>query len=134
MSFGVERHFDDDGAFLRTHGPVIVLTDLPATAALTEEDASAILAGDLDGDGESDLLVGAVGVSGGRVYVVHGPLVGLVEMTSRAVFRIDGETGASIAAGETIVPLGDLDGDGTADFALTRLGSIGGFFLFNGPT
>lgn len=74
---------------------------------------SSVAAGDLDGDGLSDLLVGAstAGV-GGRGYAIYGPSTGTVSLsTADLVFS------ASVAgdgAGEAVA-VGDVDGNGRAD-------------------
>lgn len=92
-------------------------------------------AGDVDGDGYADLIVGdpngidcvfddtpetGGGESKyGRVYVVHGGprRVGAVELAT-AGSMIRHSTRCS-SAGQTVAGLGDLDADGFADFAFT---------------
>jgi hypothetical protein len=70
-------------------------------------------AGDVDGDGWDDLLVGASGCGGaeqGRIYLYGGcPLDADPELT------IDG-TMDNESLGRTVAGLGDLDGDGFSDF------------------
>lgn len=90
-------------------------------------------AGDVDGDGVDDLLVGApyYDLGRGAAYVVHGALVGDVELASAGT-RILGEDGDEL--GYTVRRLGDLDGDGLADFAVGTQDADGtGFYLFHGP-
>jgi hypothetical protein len=91
--------------------------------------------GDADGDGQDDVLIGALapdGVDPGQVYVVHGPLEGYVALDSRSITRIDGQYGARI--GHSLTRMGDLDRDGTGDFAMGVLGSPdGGAYVFLGP-
>ena len=74
-------------------------------------------AGDLDGDGAPELLIGAPGAdaSAGAVYVIGGALSGEVDLGEAATVwtgeRSRDEVGP--AAG-----LGDLDGDGVPDLAI----------------
>lgn len=71
--------------------------------------------GDIDGDGRSDLLIGAIGhdtagTSAGRAYVYSG-------MTGALICSIDGE-GAGDAFGSGVAAVGDLDDDGIPDFVV----------------
>lgn len=73
-------------------------------------------AGDVDGDGHDDLVVGAwqysaSAPSGGKVYVYSGKDATLVRTITG---RVMGETLGFDATG-----LGDVDGDGSIDFLLT---------------
>lgn len=70
-------------------------------------------AGDLDGDGDSDLLVGADGYDsfGGRLYVFAGGPTGL-SPTPRTLDNPQGGQFASAVAG-----VGDVNGDGFPDVA-----------------
>jgi hypothetical protein len=84
--------------------------------------ASDLAAGDLDGDGLADLIIGAhradsVAMNSGSVYLVPGPLTetwGSLE--SHASLRLDGSD-LSDWAGEAIT-LGDLDDDGWLDLVV----------------
>ena len=89
--------------------------------------------GDVDGDGSDDVLVGAVGEGrpGGWVYIVHGPFSGTVMMDDPIVTRLDGDATGRI--GHAIAALGDVDQDGTGDFAVGVLGTLGGAYVFYGP-
>ena len=78
-------------------------------------------AGDVDGDGHADLVVGAwqhggAAHSGGKVYVFSGK-----DGSTLATYtgRIPGETLGFDADG-----MGDVDGDGSADFLLTSAWSL----------
>lgn len=81
-------------------------------------------AGDVNGDGLADLIVGAygadiVGDTSGRSYVVHGkPSKTPVELKQVAVgaggFVIDGEAEYD-QAGAAVASAGDVNGDGLAD-------------------
>ena len=104
---------DVDDAFLSvTFAP----TDLDPAAS------SSITSGDFNGDGFTDLLLGAPGADGpedsrpdaGEAYVLLGPLEGEIDLSSGApdllIFgAVDGDNlGAGVAAG-------DLNGDGVDD-------------------
>ncbi|MES2643354.1 MAG: MopE-related protein [Myxococcota bacterium] len=96
-------------------------------------------AGDLDGDGGVDLLLGTLGENSvdtwwaylGEVYVVPGgrPDVALADMTV-----VRGTEGASVGVAQGAP--GDLDGDGVADLLLGSSMSYSGggsAFVFYGP-
>lgn len=82
---------------------------------------TAVAVVDADGDGVSDLLVGATGVddaalNAGTVYVLAGPLVGDVDVSSALTTwtGVDGydDAGAALAGGD------DLTGDGVDDLVI----------------
>ncbi len=78
--------------------------------------ASVAGAGDLNGDGYHDLVVGAPRALGaGRVYVYHGGPQGL-RMEPAAVLSAPGVADAFF--GGSVAHLGDLDGDGDGDLAV----------------
>jgi FG-GAP repeat len=93
-------------------------------------------AGDTNGDGIDDLLIGARGndangIQAGRVYLFRGPVRGeLLVGDAHATFSGDAfdELGRSVAGG-------DLNGDGIADIALGGPASLPGgqVLVFNGP-
>lgn len=110
--------------------PVLHLSDLepPDGAAIhgeAEGDLAGISvagAGDVNGDGFDDLLVGASGASeaAGAAYVIFGSddrlpeTVDLSELDESTGFKLNGAV-AGDRAGSAVSGAGDLDGDGTAD-------------------
>jgi len=119
-------------------GAVYVVLGAPAYAAnvdLSQADAKLIgeesgdragfsvgFAGDVDGDGIDDLLVGARGLHAdsdaqpGGAYLLYGPVQGeqsLAEASARLQGEGDGSYGGYVVTGG-----GDMDGDGYDDFAI----------------
>src|SRR5262245_7630333 len=75
-------------------------------------------AGDVNGDGVADLIVGASGVS----YVVFGHASGFA--ANIALSSLDGSTGFRLAgAGFSVASAGDVNGDGFADLIAGALGA-----------
>ncbi len=79
-------------------------------------------AGDINGDGLSDLLIGATSAHGdlGSTYVVYGQLASnTIEATDVAAgnggFVIYGEAQTGNASGSSVSAAGDINGDGLAD-------------------
>jgi len=95
--------------------------------------SSIAAAGDVNGDGRPDVVVGAPGASpngrsrAGSVFVVFGSresaVVRLGRLGARG-FEIDGSTPNALA-GEAVAGLGDVNGDGLADVAVSE--------FFGGP-
>jgi hypothetical protein len=91
-------------------------------------------AGDVDGDGTDDVIVGSAyssyqGDEAGAVYIVTGPMVGTVDLQD-SYFHAWSETAGARAAGRGV---GDLDNDGDDDVMLGAWredGQIGGAYLF----
>ena len=76
-------------------------------------------AGDVDGDGRDDVLVGAPGhgsvaAFAGATYLVTGPCSGSVDLGT-ASQRLYGET-LGDTLGSAVAGAGDVDGDGFADW------------------
>lgn len=84
----------------------------------TSDDAGAsVVAGDMDGDGQGDILLGAryndaAGHDAGAAYVVRGPVAGELNL-SDAEAKLVGEL-ENDAAGQSVC-VGDVDGDGVGD-------------------
>ncbi|MDP2314839.1 MAG: MopE-related protein [Pseudomonadota bacterium] len=121
------------GAMFRVPGPVTASTDVSAYDAVLGEaagdqlGASLSLVGDVDGDGEDDLALGAPGADGstgaddrGAIYLLTGPFAGTVDLADATRFEgAEADDGAGAALGAA----GDVNADGYADFAV-----VGGSF------
>jgi hypothetical protein len=89
--------------------------------------SSVSAAGDVNGDGIDDLLIGAEradpnGISSGSSYVVFGSsasfasVIGLSSLNGSSGFRLDGVSGAS--SGRSVSAAGDVNGDGIDDLLI----------------
>jgi len=96
--------------------------------------------GDVDGDGYSDVLVGAPNSeTNGRTYLVLGPVEGTQSLWDAAGIFDNGETYACLGMAVSITQ--DLDGDGHADPAMGAINysapggleNEGAVFVFYGP-
>jgi methionine-rich copper-binding protein CopC len=80
-------------------------------------------AGDVNGDGYDDMIVGAFGTSSGdgAAYVVYGNAAGTgVDLSSGTIaqslgFKISSQSGSNIRLGQHVSSAGDINGDGYAD-------------------
>ncbi len=85
--------------------------------------------GDVDGDGDDDLLTGAWGYDGsysdvGAAYLIAGPVSGTISLASSTA-KLTGTTTYDQAGFS--VALGDLDGDSLADLVVGARASNGGY-------
>jgi len=80
--------------------------------------------GDVDGDGNDDFMIGAIGVNSyaGAAYLFYGngSFSGTSDISTAANATFNGESTGD-RAGRTVNSLGDLDGDGYGDFAIGAL-------------
>jgi hypothetical protein len=92
---------------------------LEGTAADDWTGYSVAGAGDVNGDGFGDLIIGAYGegsIRTGAAYLVHGPLTGALDMSQAAV-KWTGES-EDDWAGFTVAAGGDLTGNGVPDLLI----------------
>jgi len=135
------------GAYL-VYGPATGNHDLADIAVLLSGEASQQagytvgLGGDLSGDSDSDVVVGAYkhaenGTNSGAVYVANGPVTAgyLADATTTIIGT---EAGARL--GFTVSVVGDLDGDGVSDLAVSADRAdgeddedVGKVYVFYGP-
>ncbi len=92
-------------------------------------------AGDLDGDGHDDVIVGAYGhdLFTGAAYVYHGSSTGIDGDDERQLLASDGQRGDRF--GRAVAGAGDLDADGYADVIVGAYGrddSAGAVCLYHG--
>ncbi len=105
---------------VRTSGAVTLssatLTRITGPAGSTGFGASVASAGDVNGDGFSDVVVGAPG--SGTAYVYYGAMAGIATAPSATL------TGPSgVHFGSVVSSAGDVDGDGFGDVAVGAQGS-----------
>jgi len=102
------------GAYLLISQPVVVVAQGGEASAFAG--ISVAGAGDIDGDGLGELLVGAHGAGdGGRAYLFWGGEWGSLSPQDAAL-TITGEGGDAV--GLTVAGAGDIDGDGRPDLLI----------------
>ncbi|HEX6198865.1 MAG TPA: integrin alpha, partial [Thermoanaerobaculia bacterium] len=123
---GVHRHDDgeaDEGGALLFLAPILSSSPFSAAARFQSDQAGALMgtsvaAGDVNGDGRADVLVGAPGYgTGGAVFVFLGGAAGVpsgTPATADLVFQSD-RPNALFGTG---IALGDFDGDGFDDILI----------------
>lgn len=99
-----------------TAGPVLL--GAAAESAGDQFGAAVASAGDVDGDGFADLLVGAPR-GAGRVYLFRGGPDGVA---AEPAWAWDGDGGDDTELGRVVAGGGDLDGDGYGDVAVLSRG------------
>ena len=119
-----------NGAVWVWPGPVVGVTNTSDLVEITGRsgDALGLVAalGDLTGDGDAELIVGSL--DSGDVFVHTGPHTASTVASDGAPM-----SGAGLSL-STLSPLGDLDGDGVADFGVgaEERSSTGRFWVFTG--
>jgi uncharacterized repeat protein (TIGR01451 family) len=98
------------------HGPATGMSGTPAFTAIGEANGdnfghSVATAGDVNGDGYADVIVGAPYSGNGKIYVYYGSATGLV---APAAFTATGEADGDYF-GFSVASAGDVNGDGYAD-------------------
>ncbi len=115
--------------------PSGTLSESSVDAVLTGESenddagVSVAFAGDVDGDGYLDLLVGSpgddeAGGTSGAAQLIYGPVTGTLALTDSSVIRLLGDN-SSDETGWSVAGVGDLDDDGWDDFAVGAPNSDG---------
>lgn len=94
----------------------------------TDRFGAALAAGDLDGDGDDELVVGAPGVAGGGAVGVFGmrgrPAYGKGTLLTQATGWVGQEPGETDQFGAALA-IGDFDGDGRGEIAVGAPGDGG---------
>jgi len=145
---GIDNNCDDSAVVCSVAGDVdLADADAKFTGSATTTDAGRGLsaAGDVNGDGYGDLLIGApstaiksAGTSAGAAYLVLGPTSGTTALSTGADATLAGEV-AGDQAGYSAHGLGDQDADGFDDIIVgardeaTGGTGAGAIYVVNGP-
>ncbi|MCK6519752.1 integrin alpha, partial [Myxococcota bacterium] len=140
---------DRAGATYLVLGPVSGTASLATAAKLYGEEPSDFAgrsgsgAGDVNGDGYDDLLIGALyedtgGDAAGAAYLVLGPATGVGDLAG-AEAKLIGESVGDIA-GRSVAGAGDVNGDGYDDLLIgAQWSDVGGedsgaaYLVLGGP-
>ena len=136
---GIDNNCDGDVDERCPTGTVLGPSDAMARLhgeASGDHAASLSSVGDINGDGRSDLWLGApgCGTSEGAAYLFYGPVSGEHSL-AEADARIDGDVDHTYL-GETVAGAGDQDGDGVPDLLLGGAPASGDLpcaYLIHGP-
>jgi len=124
--------YGSGGAAYITYGPLSNDSDLSSADVRLEGEASGdnagyacSSAGDINGDGQADLVIGANGndsggSSAGAAYIVYGPASADMDL-SAADAKLQGESTSDHAA-DALAAGGDTDGDGLGDLLIASYG------------
>lgn len=133
----VVQSFTPNSVLIYADGLVGELGSADATAHFDMPwpmDGDIASAGDLDGDGADELLVGSPsGGGGGGAWLFFGPLVGTLDAASADVSFV--AIAKDEYVGTSVDGAGDVDGDGQLDVLIGSAAAVGGngaAFLFSG--
>jgi hypothetical protein len=130
LAVGIYGYEYEPGKAYVFHGSADGLNPAPAWTADGENDYdhfgfAVASAGDVNGDGYTDLAVGAVGYPNGhwrgKAYVYYGSAAGLGPTPD---WTADGESEDDVLS-TSVAPAGDVNGDGFADLAVGARGYEG---------
>ncbi len=138
--FAAPNGFSKAGAaFVLSGNTGFPLWHLDGAAADDRFGAALSRAGDIDGDGREDLLLGAA-FAGPTGAAQSGAVLVFSGATATQILRVDGQPG-DLGFGRSVARAGDLDGDGVSDilvgapFAVpSGLANVGSAFVYSGAT
>lgn len=110
--------YDDDG--------ITVLAQYDGVEAGSQLGGAVSSAGDVDGDGKAEILIGAPGTYNsvlGRAYLYD-------DNGTTLLAQIDGASNSDLLGG-AVASAGDVDGDGNAEIAIGAYGSVNSVYLYD---